>query len=197
MKLWNQVCETNPDTTKQVNQRGGFTAIDAQSQRKRATEVFGAYGIGWALTDFFWSTITDNGKIVEITLDATFVYPDGKFPISSDIAYRPGGECRKKLITDCTTKALSFLGFNSDIFEGKFEDLRYQLEMKQKFAAPVKPKIPADKSKYVERARGIYNNLCDLKLVTQKQTLFMSRIDTRTLPEIKGFLTSADKLLNK
>jgi len=39
--------------------------------------------------------------------------------------YRPGDECRKKLITDLRSKCLSTLGFNSDVFEGKFDDSRY------------------------------------------------------------------------
>ena len=45
--IWDQVCKTDPRHTKKVNQRGGFTAIDAHYQVQRATEVFGPVGIGW------------------------------------------------------------------------------------------------------------------------------------------------------
>ena len=47
MKLWKAVCTTDPDATKRVNQRGGFTAIDAYSQIMAATKQFGPVGKGW------------------------------------------------------------------------------------------------------------------------------------------------------
>ena len=34
-------------------------------------------------------------------------------------------DCRKKLLTDITTKALSFLGFNADVFLGQHDDNKY------------------------------------------------------------------------
>ena len=49
MVLWESVCETDPKYTKKVNQRGGFTAIGAQSQVMKATEMFGAFGQGWGV----------------------------------------------------------------------------------------------------------------------------------------------------
>jgi hypothetical protein len=47
LELWDAVSRTNEKNTKPVNQRGGFTAIDAHSQIKAATEAFGAAGKGW------------------------------------------------------------------------------------------------------------------------------------------------------
>ena len=47
MELWNKVCRTDPEHTKHVNQRGGFTAIDAMYQIQEATKVFGPVGKGW------------------------------------------------------------------------------------------------------------------------------------------------------
>ena len=41
MEVWNRVCNTDPRHTKQVDTRGGFTAIDAMYQVQNATEVFG------------------------------------------------------------------------------------------------------------------------------------------------------------
>ena len=141
MELWNQVCETDPATTKQVNQRRGFTAICAQAQIKRATELWGAYGGNWRVQDLQWGCIGEPDKPAEITLDAVFVYPDGSFQISSDAVYKPGNDTRKKLLTDITTKSLSKLGFNSDVFEGKFDDDKYIQEQKAKHAH--KPKDAA------------------------------------------------------
>ena len=126
MKIWDKVCVTDPEITKRVTQRGGFTAIDAQAQLKRATEVFGPYGTDWGLADMDYYMIYDGeGNMVEVTLTARFFYPGGEFPMSNDMRYRPGDECRKKLLTDLRSKCLSTLGFNSDVFEGKFDDNRY------------------------------------------------------------------------
>jgi|TARA_A100001037_G_scaffold287393_1_gene296791 hypothetical protein len=126
LSLWNSVCTTDPSITKRVNQRGGFTAIDAQAQLKEATKVFGPYGIDWGLRELKFDYIEDGeGGIVEVALTATFFYPHGFFEMSNDMRYRAGDECRKKLITDLRSKCLSTLGFNSDVFEGKFDDNRY------------------------------------------------------------------------
>ena len=128
LKLWNEVCTTDPAVTKHVNQRGGFTAICAQSQLKRATEMFGPYGDTWSLSELDWSFSPDNSSL---WLEALFVYPDGSFPISGDMPWKVGNDCFKKLQTDVTTKALSKLGFNSDVFEGKFDDNKYVNERKE------------------------------------------------------------------
>ena len=149
MELWNQVCETDPDITKPVDTRGGFTSICAQAQKKRATSVFGMFGIGWGLKKLAWQYIRDNsGFPIELTLDAEFFWlsgeiivdgevvaswPGGSFEIGSDIGFKPGNDSKKKLRTDVITKALSDLGFNSDVFEGKFDDDKYVVSMREKF----------------------------------------------------------------
>jgi hypothetical protein len=136
LELWNQVCETNPAITKRVTTRGGFTSIDAQAQIKRATELWGSFGKDWGLRNFRYDMIHDVG----ISLQAEFYYPAtdcdnalGRFPIASDMVYKPNDDCFKKLQTDCITKALSRLGFNSDVFEGKYDDNRYVAEMNKKY----------------------------------------------------------------
>jgi hypothetical protein len=131
MKLWDQVCTTDPDTTRRVTQRGGFTAIDAQAQLKRATEVFGPYGTEWGLYQLVYHTLRDgDGNTIEMNLTALFKYPGGEFPMSSSMRYRPGDDCHKKLLTDLRSKCLSTLGFNSDVFEGKFDDNKYVESLK-------------------------------------------------------------------
>ena len=40
----------------------------------------------------------------------------------------------KKIETDTLTKAISKLGFNADIFMGKFDDVRYLAEITKEFA---------------------------------------------------------------
>jgi len=125
MKLWDAVSVTDPDTTRKVNQRGGFTAICAQAQLKTATELWGPYGDKWGLAELQWEYIKTGDTIFEVALTAEFYYPGGSFPMSNDMAYKVGNEIRKKLITDMRSKCLSTLGFNSDVFEGLFDDNRY------------------------------------------------------------------------
>ena len=134
MSFWNKVCETNPGITKDVSYGARkFTAIDAQHQLKRATELWGPYGGKWGVKNINWGYVGD-GKAtpIELTIEASFYSPLGEFEISSDTKYAVGGDCRKKLLTDLTTKALSKLGFNSDVFEGKFDDNKYVAEMTAK-----------------------------------------------------------------
>ena len=125
MKLWDSVCQTDPNITKKVNQRGGFTAIDAQAQIKRATELWGPYGKEWGVKRCKYDILSEDknggnfGNPIGMMLEADFYYPNGEFEIATDMPYKPNGDCCKKLLTDLTTKALSKLGFNSDIFEGK------------------------------------------------------------------------------
>lgn len=130
LELWEKVCVTDPAFTKKVNQRGGFTAIGAQYQLKCATEQWGPYGYTWGVKDLEWGEVRSaDGALMEITLDAVFYFPErlgeGSFPISSCCAYKVGNDTRKKLLTDLTTKALSKLGFNADVFMGAFDDNKY------------------------------------------------------------------------
>ena len=137
MKLWEQVFETDPKHTKYVNQRGGFTAIDAQYQIKRATEMFGPMGLGWGVKNEVFTPMTNGMTLYQAEFWYSSSGDDGCFPINSSIAMQKGGrldeEFAKKVSTDALTKGLSKLGFNSDIFEGKFDDNRYIKEMNTKF----------------------------------------------------------------
>ena len=179
LALWESVEKTDPAITKRVrygkkNPRE-FTAICAQSQKKTATRIWGPFGKTWGLKDLRWSQMTGpDGTILEVTLDAVFWYPGGQFPISSDIAYHPGNDTRKKLRTDALTKALSDLGFNADVFMGRFDDNKYVAEMEREFRAcppgpPPNPRqewermTPADRAKStlaaIEKAGASVNRL--------------------------------------
>lgn len=152
-KLWDSVAKTDPDYTKKVSfGKRSFTAIDAYYKVRRATEMWGPMGSAWGLEECEWGAVeqeTDgNRRVVELTLDAVFWFPGGKFPISSDIAYSPGGDCRKKLYTDTLTKALSYLGFSADVFLGQFDDAKYvgELRAEKRAAAQAAPE-PAPERK--------------------------------------------------
>ena len=53
----------------------------------------------------------------------------GEFPISSSIKVMMGSklddDCIKKVQTDAITKGLSRLGFNADVFMGRFDGNKY------------------------------------------------------------------------
>ena len=143
MELWSKVCETNPAITKKVTTRGGFTAIDAQTQVKKATELWGSYGSTWGLKEFDIKLFHNNiGDIIGLYIKGLFYYPNGEFAIGADMPYKPNDDCAKKLQTECISKALSRLGFNSDVFEGKFDDNKYVAEMNNKYnSKETEPKI--------------------------------------------------------
>jgi hypothetical protein len=130
MEVWSKVDTTDPKYTKKVNQRGGFTAIGAQYQLKKATELFGPFGKGWGVVDEQFHHYERDGLFV---YSATLWYKlDGEpyeFPINSSIAYSKNGriddDFAKKVTTDALTKGLSKLGFNADVFMGKFDDNKY------------------------------------------------------------------------
>jgi len=141
LKLWNKVEKTNPSYTKKANVRGNnITSIAPQFQIKSATEQFGVYGKAWGFKSVaFDYTLKEFGMVV---FNATFFFPEGEFPISNAISfYRDNARTKidsdfaKKVETDTLTKALSKLGFNADIFLGKFDDIRYVEDMKEEFKA--------------------------------------------------------------
>jgi hypothetical protein len=128
--LWTAVCTTNPANTRQVNHRGGFTAICAQSQLKAATEMFGMYGVGWGINFESDEYVRDSsGNIVEYVYKGTFWFKyageEGVFPCQSSIKYRAGDDVQMKAETHARSKALSKLGFNSDVYQGEFDDNKF------------------------------------------------------------------------
>lgn len=145
LKIWNLVKKTDISYTKKVNQRGGYTSVSPQYQLKKATEIFGPYGKGFGLckSEFDMSLFESLGVVIH---KASFFYLDeGKkieFPISNAIQATTGfGDKKrvdvdfaKKVETNTVSKALSKLGFNSDIFMGMFEDNQYIHELSNEIA---------------------------------------------------------------
>jgi hypothetical protein len=138
LRIWSQVERTDPAHTKKVNQRGGFTAISAAYQIKRATEVFGPIGEGWGY-DAGTPIFQDALVIVPVTLwhgDRANVFG----PMFGGAEWKNGtrldSDGPKKATTDALTKLLSQLGFNADVFLGRFDDSKYVAEVAEEFAAP-------------------------------------------------------------
>lgn len=164
LELWHKVEKTNPKYTKNAKVGGNaITAIAPQYQIMNVTEQFGSYGSTWGFRDIqldyslvsvpFRREKTEgvypNKKVVGmedaymglVVFKAIFFYPDGEFPIINSISLFTNNDMTKiddnfakKIETDALTKAISKLGFNADIFMGKFDDQRYVEEMKKEFA---------------------------------------------------------------
>lgn len=137
MTLWDAVSKTDPAHTKKVNQRGGFTAISAHYQIMQATKQFGPVGEGWGYEvgePMFQETLV----FVPVRLwhgsrENTFgpVFGGAEWKANS----RLDSDAVKKATTDGLTKALSQLGFNADVFLGRFDDNKYVAEVAREFAA--------------------------------------------------------------
>ena len=136
MRIWENVCTTDPKYTKYVNQRGGFTAIDAQYQMQTATEQFGPMGWGWGVKDETFNFI--EGMVIYQAILFYHYGSDGdtikenEIPLHSSMQVKP--DCVKSVATDALTKGLSKLGFNADVFLGKFDDNKYVNNLKKKYA---------------------------------------------------------------
>lgn len=137
MAIWNAVEKTDPAHTKKVNQRGGFTAISAAYQIMRATEQFGPIGIGWgyiARDPIFHETLV----FVPVTIwhgdrSNTFGPIYGGAEWKSNKGHLDS-DAPKKAETDGLTKGLSQIGFNADVFLGRFDDNKYVAAMAREFA---------------------------------------------------------------
>jgi len=143
LKLWDKVKVTDPKFLKNVKSGGrNYSAIDAYYQMETATKEFGSYGSTWGLKNIETSFLTV-GNDTLANLKATFFYPSGTFEIINSVkaVYKTNGfkgkegymkadeDWAKKIETNTISKALSKLGFNADVFMGKFEDNDYVQEL--------------------------------------------------------------------
>ena len=189
MELWQSVETTDPNYTKKVNQRGGFTAIGAQYQLMRATETFGPMGKGWGVKGEHIQKWEDVGLAVyQATL--WYVVKDKEYyiPIHSSIKYHTSGrvddDFYKKVATDALTKGLSKLGFNADVFMGKFDDNKYVSQLKKTKSMHEIPEI--DYTSLISKATD--------GLSEEDKKTVMSNIDKVNSLNIKAILKRIDEM---
>jgi len=185
LDLWDSVQATDPKYTKKFSRGGGFsgTAINATYLAKKATEKFGPLGIGWGvivedetwaegapIIDDKWGKVgTELIHVLRIVLwydwqgtrgevrhygQTTFVGKN-KHGVFTD------EEAPKKSLTDAMSKALSLLGFASDVHLGLYDDNKYVSDLKQAALDAEKPKGPTLES--ILAAVGAAGNLEALK----------------------------------
>ena len=137
MGIWNAVCVTDPANTKHISQRGGFTAIDAYSQILEATRLWGPMGDAWGpCVDRTNHKVVGGLWICDLYLrfpGETGTAIIGPITGAKRLASRNGEDedAPKKALTDAITKALSYLGFNADVFLGKFDDNKYVAKLNE------------------------------------------------------------------
>ena len=199
MSLWDSVCVTDPQHTKRVNQRGGFTAIGAQSQIMEATKVFGPFGKGFGVSDekFTPFPFSEGLGLYQARLwyvlngETNVIH---QFPIHSSIKYSVNGrvddDFAKKVATDALTKGLSKLGFNADVFLGKFDDNKYvnQLTNNNGTDTP-KPALTDAQVKEIKAALGLVKDKAYVKKVSDA-------LDSGTITP-KNYHSSIDKINQK
>jgi hypothetical protein len=141
--IWNQVsrCECFGDDLsgflKAVDYgERAYTSIDAYVQIKKATELFGPMGRGWGIREpkimlsVPITKTTRRGTIegTQVIVTGKFWYISnegtGEFDVMEDIFLDTSGDSMKKVLTGMITKALSYLGWNYDVFRGRFNDVK-------------------------------------------------------------------------
>jgi len=202
MAIWESVCKTDSEYTKKVNQRGGYTAIDATYQQMKATELFGSYGLGWGLREISYDfTLFESTKMV--LCHAVFFYKldgvEASFPISNAIsamlsAAKPDEDFCKKLETNTISKALSRLGFSADVFLGLFDDQDYIAQLKTEEAiAKAEDKDAEIAAKRAEASDYVLRHIETIKTAkSQNEVKGIAKAATLHLTRQKLILSIAD-----
>ncbi len=145
-ELWDSVQKTNPNHTKQVNFGRKITAIDPYRQLEAATAKFGPAGKGWGWYVKQVEYLPTNEVCILISL--WHGNPDGRIEQWGQASLyidkaekKKDTDCMKKATTDGITKCLSCLGFNADIFLGKYDDNKYVQGLVEEFKEKPKPQF--------------------------------------------------------
>lgn len=166
LQIWEKVQTTDPAFTRSFKRPCGFegTAINPTYLVRKATGIFGPFGIGWGVELISESFV--EGHVIG--------YPaaEGGQPVRSivhvgryEIWYELGGkrgsakhygqttfvgksssgeiytneEAPKMSQTDAMCKALSMLGFGADVHLGLYDDSKYVQDLEAAFAAGLTP----------------------------------------------------------
>lgn len=204
LELWEKVAATDPKYTKLVEYgKRKYTTINAQYQIRNATEQFGTYGKGFGIESTTYEHLSLQDRILLIC-HAIFFYKIGddkySFPISSSIILLDRGkedkyivddEAYKKIETDITTKALSKLGFNADVFLGQYDDNRYINSMREKFAEIKQTANVIQHSEEAKIVRGSWQDEVN-KCKTESELMYLYNSNNTTVdvdPKIKAMFT--------
>ena len=188
IEFWESVSKTDPKFTKEIRNGGRkMTAINAQYQLMNATKKWGKYGDKWGLRDIKLNYIDnlDKGQILCVS-NAVFEYPGGKFEIGSSIFVQQfvkqsylsiDSDFLKKLETDMLTKSLSKLGFNADVFLGKYDDNKYVRQIELEFSEQKqKPKLTLSSTELLDELNN-YKDIDKLREFVKKFDIDESKME--------------------
>jgi len=180
--LWEKVCTTDPNHTKEFNRGGGFkgTAINPTYQLLKATEVFGPVGMGFGWTiakeDYIPGDSGDVNHVIRLDLwyrvtpQFVAMMPEAADYLGQTCTVTHFGqtifvgrnkngaftdeEAPKKSLTDAISKCLSCLGFSADIHMGLYDSNKYVNDRKREFGTEKQatPVKPAEPAKPREPA---------------------------------------------
>ena len=159
MKLWESVCKTDPSAVKPITgkQYSGNSPKPYYLIQK-ATETFGACGIGWGVTVAHerFERLTEDDVLHVALVKVWYIHNEKRGEVEqmgqTKAVYKTNAgkmmvdeDAPKKSVTDGMVKALSMLGFAGDIFSGRWDDSKYQAELKDEFnKAPPEQKAPSN-----------------------------------------------------
>ncbi len=185
LSIWEKVCETDPNNTKPVTLGRSFTAIDPYSQIYEATKVFGPAGKdwGWESVRVEYTPTNEVAILVRVWHGKPEQYIEqwGQAGLYIDRAEKKKDtDCFKKAQTDAITKCLSYLGFNADVFLGKFDDNKYVVEMNHKFAVKNEPVPPQADINRIEDIKKKYE-----KIETLEQLKDFGKLDAEFVGKLE------------
>ena len=167
LALWNRHKHPHKDALKNFTRGGGFrgTAIDPMWMIREATEEWGPVGSRWGFAVVDEKYVTGapmeggGNEIIHVLLislrhpssDGGFStvqsYGQTQFVGRNKNGYYTDEEAPKKSLTDAVSKALSWLGFGSEVHMGMFDGNKY-VDLKGEPEPPPKPpEKPAAKPK--------------------------------------------------
>jgi hypothetical protein len=198
LEFWNRVCRTDPRHTKRVEQRGGFTAIDAYYQIENATREWGPAGGVWR-----WEVdlqLVANGTLWLARV--SLFHPMGDHPVVQfgckgyGKADRPDEDAPKKAVTDGLTKCLSYLGFNADVFLGKFDDSKYVESVREQIQREESGPEPADLAvKILERVNVLHGDKSDCYVAEVLEARKVKSVGDLPLDMARRWLAKLDSLI--
>lgn len=138
--IWKMVETSDPAQLKKITVGRNFLSIDAYPQIQKATKIFGPMGIGFGLTDIEYRIVDDveastskkpgvRDKLMIFSCNFWYKFPGtekiGIIPIMNSMLLEGRNDAPKKLMTNSISKALSYLGWNFDVFSGSWDDDPY------------------------------------------------------------------------
>lgn len=166
LRIWEQVQTTDPAYTRRFTRPSGFegTAINPTYLVRKATEVFGPFGIGWGvelISESFVEGHVIGYPAAEGGAPVRAVVHVGRYEVWYELDGKRGSakhygqttfvgrstsgeiytneEAPKMSQTDAMCKALSMLGFGADVHLGLYDDSKYVQDLEAAFAAGMSP----------------------------------------------------------